>query len=60
MITMKQKILVLLVVVTSLCELTISADVASAFLDHEVVPDAVNVAPQSAIKVNGMKYWIEA
>lgn len=35
----------------SLCEIAQCDDVVGAFTAHEVVPDAVDVAPQEAVKV---------
>lgn len=45
------KLFVTIVIALSLCEFTFSADVAKAFTDEKIVPDAVDVAPQKEIKV---------
>lgn len=48
---MEMKLFVTIVIALSLCEFTFSADVAKAFTDEKIVPDAVDVAPQKEIKV---------
>lgn len=45
------KFLITFLVALNLCALTMSSDVPNAFIVNEVVPDAVDVAPQEGIKV---------
>lgn len=52
---MELKVFVTIVIAFNLCERTMSADVVSAFVDNEIVPDAVDVAPPEEVKVENTK-----
>lgn len=53
---MATKYLIIFVVALNLCEFAMSSDVAKAFVGNEVVPDAVDAAPQEEIKVENVKF----
>lgn len=47
--------MITIAIALGLCEFTMASEVANAFTENEVVPDAVDVAPQDEIKVRTMK-----
>lgn len=49
---MELKIIVALVIAVNLCDFTMTADVPNSFKENEIVPDAVDVAPQDELKVH--------
>lgn len=52
---MEIKLLITLVVASNLFAIAMSSEVENAFVANQVVPDAVDVAPQEEIKVKNVE-----
>lgn len=52
---MEIKLLITFVVASNLCAIAMSSEVETAFIANEVVPDAVDVAPQEELKVKSVE-----